>query len=460
MNNTARIYDVINKSLTGPIMTEKDFDMKCIASGIKNVLKKYEIVINQENPINLDDEMADRVWQAAVEFLADCGVYHQNTGRIIKYSKEEILQYVRRAPSQVTHGRGGDKVVESWRSIEDERPPVNAGCPVGCPIPDELFIPSLQSYIQEELVDMVIGPTFEKIRGMDVRTGTPLEILAAWEEVRLVRKAMDSCGRPGMPYIGVAMSVSDVGQLSAVGRGDYAEGNTHTFGIISELKTNDEILNKLTHSIMQGGTIDPYANPIYGGLAGGAAGQAVLLTAEMIALSVMFMATCNGSSPTHPFYFNDTGREALAYQSLAYQAIARNSKILTNLTLTPVGGPGTKTLLYECVAFSAMCTKSGLTRMLGPRSATGVINGHFSGLEARFCGEVMRATTKISREKANEIVEKALKKYEALQDTKPYGKPFWEVYDVDTVTPKQEWLDLYEEVKKEVTAWGLPLDLV
>jgi len=40
----------------------------------------------------------------------------------------------------------------------------------------------------------------------------------------------------------------------------------HTFGVISELKINFEILNKLTHSIRMGGIIDPYANPIYGGL--------------------------------------------------------------------------------------------------------------------------------------------------------------------------------------------------
>ena len=36
----------------------------------------------------------------------------------------------------------------------------------------------------------------------------------------------------------------------------------------------------------------PYANPIYGGLGGGIEGQAVLITAAMIALNVVCMATC------------------------------------------------------------------------------------------------------------------------------------------------------------------------
>ena len=72
-----------------------------------------------------------------------------------------------------------------------------------------------------------------------------------------------------------------------------------------------------------GGIIDPYANPIYGGLGGGVDGQAVLITAAMIALSVVCMAACCGSSPTHPFHFNDTGKEVMQASSLSFQAIAK-----------------------------------------------------------------------------------------------------------------------------------------
>ena len=149
-----------------------------------------------------------------------------------------------------------------------------------------------------------------------------------------------------MAFTGVGTSISDVGQLSADGPGGLRSTDLHTFGIISELKTNFEILNKLTHILYRDGIVDPYANPIYGGLGGGMESQAVLITAAMIALNVVFMAACAGSSPTHPFNFNDTGKEVMIPSSLAFQALARNSHLLTNLTITAVGGPGTKTILY------------------------------------------------------------------------------------------------------------------
>ena len=440
-------------------MSEKDFDM-LVFRGIKKAVKKYNIAADRKHLINMDDGLADRVWQAAVEFLADTGVFHQDTGRVIQFSKKEIEKIVREAPDQVTMGRGTDTVVEAYRSLDDKKAPLNAGSLVGTPIPNEYFIPSMKSYVQEPLVDVLTGATVPSVNGYTIRTKTPLEILAAWEEVQSIRTACQMSGRPGMPYIGIQMSVSELGHISAVSRGDYPEGNTHTFGIISELKTNNEIYSKLAHSVMQGGIIDGYANPIYGGLGGGMEGQTVLLTAEMIALSVFFMSICNGSSPTHPIHFNNTDRELLAAQSLSFSAIARNSRLLTNLTITPVGGPGTKTLLYECIAFSCMCSKSGLTRVLGPRSATGVVDGHFTGLEARFNGEALHAAAMISREKADEIAKKAYSMYESDLDQKPYGKPFWELYDVASVTPKQEWLDIYEEVKEEAISWGLPMDLV
>ena len=53
-------------------------------------MKKYNIAADRKHLINMDDGLADRVWQAAVEFLADTGVFHQDTGRVIQFSKKEI----------------------------------------------------------------------------------------------------------------------------------------------------------------------------------------------------------------------------------------------------------------------------------------------------------------------------------------------------------------------------------
>lgn len=457
MKHTTRIVDIINRSLNGPIVDEETFNNQHVTAGVYRVVKEYEIRVPGEIIVNQDDELADRVWRAAIDFLAHCGVYCQSTGRVILHDQAEIESILQQAPSRALLGTGPDACLEVARTVEDPRPPLNMGSPIGSPAPEVLFVPIMVSYIQEPNVDVTCAASLETVHGMEIRTGSPLEIMAAWEEVELMRMALNRAGRPGMAWTGLMMSMSDVGQLSATNPDGLRPTDLHTFGVISELKTNFEILNKLTHCIRQGGIIDPYANPIYGGLGGGVEGQAVLIAAAMIALNVVFMGACVGSSPTHPFLFNNTSKELMQASSLAFQALARNSHLMTNLTVSPVSGPGLDSLLYECVAFTVMSTVSGVSRILGPRSATGAISAHFSGLEARFNGEVAHAAAGLSRAQAEEIVQKAYARYAAVLDKKPYGQPFQEVYDPQTIQPTREWLQVYDQVKAEVTRWGLPM---
>jgi methylamine--corrinoid protein Co-methyltransferase len=456
MRDTTRLLEIVDRSLTGPVIGETDFDMDRVVMGLKRVVAEYGIEVSSDHVVNLDDDLADRVWQAAIDYLAGCGVYSKDTGRVIEFTREEILERVRAAPDEVPLGEGPDARTDVYRTVADANPPQLEGGPVGSPMANELWVPIMRSYIQEPLVDMICGGTLLETCGREIRTESPTEILACWEEVELMREAREQAGRPGISTTALMLSISDIGHLSATSSPAVFPYDLHTFGVISELKTNNDILNKVAHITMLGGILDPYANPIYGGLGGGVAGQAVLITASMVALSVFFLASCLGSSPTHPLLFNDTGREVMTATSLAFQAMARNARLLTNLTISPVGGPSTETLLYECAAYAAMSTVSGTTRILGPRSATGVIPAHFSGLEARFTGEMMHAVAGMDREQVEEITQRALAHYEPVIDQKPYGKPFTEVYDLDTIQPTREWLDTYEQVKAEVASWGVP----
>lgn len=455
MDRQARLIEIVDRSLNGPILTEAEFDRKHVAAGVQRVVQEHEISTHPEVIINMDDALADRVWDAALDFLVGCGVYSQSTQRVIRLSREEILAQLEQAPGEIEYGSEEESCRETAREIESARVPLNMGGPIGSPIEEELFLPAMRSYIQEPLVDLTCGASLETAYGQEIRTGSALEIMAAWREVELMRSALDLCGRPGMAWTGVMMSMSDVGQLSTYNSKGLRSTDLYTFGIISELKANDQIFNKIAHAVRMDAIIDPYANPIFGGLGGGEAGQAVLITAAMIALSVFFLADMVGSSPTHPFHFNDTGPELLRATSLAFQALARNSHLMTNLTITPVGGPGTKTLLYECIAYALMSTVSGASRILGPRSATGSISGHFSGLEARFSGEILHAATGLERGRAEEILQRALSKYLDQLPEKPYGRHFGEVYDIETVTPTEEWERSYDQVKAESARWGL-----
>jgi methylamine--corrinoid protein Co-methyltransferase len=458
MKDTNRLMDIIQRCLTGPIIDEQQFDLEYVAQGIRRVVKIYEIHFDRSHVVNLDDALADRVWAAALDFLTTCGIYCLDTSRVIQFSRQEIEQLLAAAPAEAQLGRGKDLVCERYRPIGESRPPLNMGGPVGTPISEELFVPLMLSYVKEANVDVVCPGTLSTVSGADIRTRSPLEIMAAWEECNLMMQVLRREKRPGMAINCVQISISDVGFLSAISRNGYRPTDMHTLGMISELKVNFEQLNKVAHALFQGGIIDPFANPIYGGLGGGLEGIAVLLTAEMIALNLVYMAVCHGSSPTHPFNFNDTGREIMQATSLSLQALARNSHLMTNMTVSPVGGPGTKTLLYECAAYTTLCTVSGISRILGPRSACGTVQNHVSGLEARFNGQVARAAALLERDRADEIVQRCLSSYEELQDKKPVGKPFQEVYNLKTIQPTREWLGVYDDVVEEVTSWGLHLN--
>lgn len=458
MDNTIRLMEIIEKSLTGERMTESEFDSNSIAKGVKRVVKKYNLKFDSESIINTDLELADKVYQAGLELLTESGVYSKDTGRVMKYTKEEIEEIVRNAPSKVYIGKGEDRKLEYAQDLENPHVMLQYGGPVGSPIPAKYFDACVMAYLREPYIDAISPPTAGTVYGMDIRTKSPLEIVAAWEETRKVDMLRKMAGRPGISYGGVEISVSELGQLSAAGAGGFQEGDMQTFGIISELKTDNGILCKVAHATMSGGIPDPYGDPIYGGLGGGAEGQAVLIVAISLALIVFFQGAAAGSCPTHPIHFNCTSRNVMQYTSIGYQALANNTNIMTNLTLTAVSGPMTKTLFYEILAYNLLCTYSGVCRIYGPRPATGIHAGHFTPLEARFSGEVMRVAPKISRDKAEEIVKKCLDKYEDQIEKKPIGKPFWEIYDMESLKPNDEWLSMYKEVKEEVISWGLPMD--
>lgn len=459
MNNRSKLTDLLNRCYTGPVMTEEDFDLNSVYMGLNKIVKKYDISFPNDNIINLDDEFADRVWNAGIEFLADCGIYSKDTGRVIKYTENEIRELARHAQSEAIYGEGRDAVLEAARTPDDSRPPSNCGGPIGIPCPNEYYLPLMLSYFLEPGIELSNPVSLNYYMGLDVRAKAPTELLASVEEIRNFKHAAALAGRPGLGFGGgINVSATDIGHLGAgqlLGPGDG-----HSFGLISELKIDLTVLNKLAYTTIHDVLTSPFSNPIYGGLGGGVEGQAVLLCAGLIACGTILFGTTNGCCPTHPVFFCSDTKEIMQFNSVVFQAIARNSKIMTRIPQTFVGGPGTKTLLYEVIASTTNLTKSGVTRLQGPRPATGAYSGLCSGLEARFAGEVSRAAVKLTREEADKIVRKAYAMYEDDLDKKPYGKPFWEVYDVKTIKPTEEWQRMYDEVREEAIGWGLPLDQI
>ena len=79
-----------------------------------------------------------------------------------------------------------------------------------------------------------------------------------------------------------------------------------------------------------------------------------------------------------------------------------------------------------------------------------------SPMETKFGIEMTRAASQLDRRKANELVIKLLEKYESRIPHAPEGDRYQDCYDVETGKPGESYLRLYEEVKEELSAMGVP----
>lgn len=456
MKSHTRLLTVLDRMDNGPVMEEKEFD-KLISKTVRSLIKKYDLKYDRNEAIITDDDLADRFFEAGLELASAAGVYCTDTHTRMVFSKEEILQALRWAPDALTIGSGLDQCTIVTRRPEDPVTPKIVGGGFGAPIPEEWFSAVMESYAKEPVIDSIVGCNFFTTHGRTPKTRSPWEVLLAWREVELIKSAAQRAGRPGIGIGVVENAVSEIGELSGSSYGGFPQCDWHHTCFVSELKTNYGLLIKVAHLVKTGCIIHSFYNPILGGYAGGAEGVAVCAVAGIVMECVVNMATTFSICPTHPFYNCDTAPELIWAVSAAQQAVNRNTHLLTTVMTSPVSGPMTESLLYECAAMAAAATVSGTARIDGVRSAVGVEVLHVTGLEARFNGEIAHAATGVSRKDANEMIKEFQKHYVSYLDKRPIGKSFLEAYDPIKVEPTQEWLDMYGKVKDEVGRIGLKM---
>ncbi|NQS91057.1 MAG: monomethylamine:corrinoid methyltransferase, partial [Chloroflexi bacterium] len=100
---------------------------------------------------------------------------------------------------------------------------------------------------------------------------------------------------------------------------------------------------------------------------------------------------------------------------------------------------------------------SGVEIATGVQTATGRHEAHCSPLEVRFLIRMVRAAEKMTRKEADPIVKKLIALYKDGQKENKIGKPFTEVYDLETLEPTPEWQNTFDEVVTELSEFGLTL---
>ena len=458
MKQHPRLIEVLQRSESGPIMEESNFERRLVGPTIKRLVEQYDIRYSGNCYVNKDDDLANRVFQAGLDFASEVGVFNQSTSRRITWTRAEIEEAMQNCPAEAALGDGEQRFTVVARQPEDSQRISLVGGVVGIPFPEDMFLPLTLSFLEPDIFDVIDSGSLETAYGNPIKAGTGWEVLGAWREAELLQEALEIVGRPGTPIAAVELAPTAMGGLAGVTWGAYRPYDRHHVPMTSEFKLNNDLLAVITHIHNLGGYIGAYYNPIYGGYAGGAEGIAVAVAAGMISLLMVTIGHSFSTRPNHPFYGCDTTPEILWATSLGVQALTRNSNLMIATLAGPAGGPGTKTMLYENAAFTLMSAASGVSELLASHSAGGGVPRHGSGLDARICAEVARTTPGLTREQANKFISQIVPLYQPELETKPIGQPFEDVYDIEKVEPTAEWQGTYDEVKSELISIGLPLD--
>jgi methylamine---corrinoid protein Co-methyltransferase len=456
-----RLLTVLDRAHTGPIMESYEWDTRVIPRTIRQILKKYDLqkTCDPANPISMNDELADRFFQAGLEAAEEIGLLCTDTHRVIKFSRDELLHGLDAAPAEFTIGENGQEVTFKHRNLNDATKPVWV-CPLSIAVTEDVFLPLVEGIAREETVDCIEGPSLETVYGQKVRAGSPLELMVGKYQAELNYEALKRAGREGMPMYCVGTSPTHYGMLGGYGMpGGFKPGRDIVLMLSPvEMKTTYELLHRLVQmyncgdAVVYGGSWS-----MIGGYAGGPEGATLSCIACTILLYTAYQAANGASFPYDMKYMGNCGRDALWALGVVFQALSRNTHLCVNSVLNQTSGPVTNVLLYESAVGMMNLAVSGATSCTGTRTAGGRFTNFITPLEIRFAGEVFKGCAGMSREQANDIANKLLPRYEGRLMEKPAGKSFLDCYDLKTLQPSDEWLKLYEQIKNECISVGMPL---
>ena len=450
--------EVLNRAETGPLMKEGLYDRK-VGQVARELVKKYNIKFDPENIVNSDDALADRVFEAALDFIVELGVYVTDYERIIQFTKDEVIDTIANVRPKVQYGRNKDAAIATKRAVEDSLDPFIAFSPVGNPVDEEVFVKFIMHYAKERITDALFSPVLTKFRGQPVKSDVSSEMEASIQNLKYLREAARLVGRPDVGLCNWASTAEKTDVVIALA--DPAFGSIINDGVlnaaIAEMKVDQERLKKVSYLLQKGFIIEGLLGPLFGGYAGGVEGTAICHVAHHFLAAIVYRTDINIGFPIHINYCCNTTPEMLWLTAIINQALARNCNILKLSNMFNHAGPNTEMCMLEAINYGATATVSGADAMdLGALT----MNRHpmrWAVEEPKMAAEVGHIVARmgLTRKEVNEFVKKNVAEYKPLFGSMPLGSRWDECYDTDKLIPKNDYADLVAKMKKKMTDYGL-----
>ena len=443
------ILDFQERSLKGPVMKATEFDV-AFSKKLRELVAHYEISRDSE-AVGVDDRTADAIFEAGVQLLAEVGLYHLDTQRVVEFADDEIRQVAREHrenPPEVVFGRGEDEIRLRYRSGEEKRPPVLAAGPAG-EIEQEWFVPYVRSFVEEPSNRALgIAGGITSVDGHAPKVGTLSEMYCAQWECEQILEIARSAGRAGM-HLGLLCTASSVGATMACMRPGLREPYNTQIGIhlIPEQKLDWNRLVLAKYCEDRG--ITPWTScvSVMGGLCRGGPDVAVGLVANLLGqlcyghgrLASLFANRMDGSWGDAETQWATTG---------AGRASERNIRV-------PIAGVCVQSLERgRTVAGYCQGAAVTISNTAGGMAYAWIAGG--SGPEARLFGEVMKAASGMKRDRAEELVGRLLRASTERAETGSERIEFLDVYDLEAARFKPGFLDDLARAKEILAELGVP----
>jgi len=450
------IIEVAKRAQEGPICLEKDFDLRVLTPKLNEVLKNYDIKFDPKIVVPSDNSLADDVFEAALDLYCYTGTYCITTRRRIIFDESEIKEALKNSPKQVTFGEGKEERAMTHRRIGDQNRPFcfTSG---GCSVSEDVYVKLIQSYVQNPLADTASGGfPLNTIFGIKPKVESPTEILASIWNVILVKEGARRANRPNMGFHNILGSALTDAAFMAAARPEF--GVRPVDGVLiasmSELKTDNSQLNKAAYFLQCCQNLGGVYVPLIGGFSGGSEGTAVVTLAHHLQGLLVHQVDYSDFAPLHFRYSCSTTRESLWVASIVGQALSGNTRLLTACEAITAAGPCTDMVLNEIAAMSIVGSASGI-HINNASAAKSQYLDRNTGMEGRVGCEVGYAAAGMSRDAANDFVNKLLASYESRLEDPPLGLRFQECYDLTSVKPTEKYVKIHDKFIDKLEDWGL-----
>jgi len=452
------LLEIYDRTQRGEVIPQESFDLDYVYATLTSLVEKYGIKYNPNIPVPFDEALADRVFDAAVDFFVECGVYFQPTKTIVRFSREETLNAISGYDGNCHFGEGKEaRIFRSRKPDSSSRPWCHVGSGI---VASTEQIASQIVYGNASIVaaDSMSVNALDKVDGYKIHTGQPTEILGAIRSIQIARRACELAGRPGLPIInGIATAGSAIATIAAAAEQfGWRTGDGVIVGSLAEFKTNWEMMAKVAYCQSCGYNIVLASAPMLGGYGGGPEAVAILNTAYVLFGILVYRCNYYLSLPLHINLSCSTTRDVIWATALSSQAISRNTNMPTLTLAYAAGGPMTESFYYESAAFIAASIASGVSTQT-PHPAKAVLTDYVTPLEMETNTLVELACAGMTRKQANKVVKKLLPEYENNLTNAPVGKSYTECFNLNTGQPTDEHVDFVEKIKKKLSALEIPL---